>query len=178
MIRPAGPGDSAAIARLYAPYVESSFASFEETAPDAAEIARRMADPPRLPWLVAEDDGAVVGYAYASPHRTRPAYRWSVDTSVYLAPGATGRGLGSALYDVLLPLVRRLGHVSAYAAIALPNDASEALHERHGFEPLGTFRDVGYKLGDWRDVRWYHRRLAAPPADPRPPRAWEGSLEG
>jgi len=178
VIRAAGPDDAAAIARIYAGYVEGSAVSFEEVAPGADEIARRMADPPRLPWLVAEVDGAVVGYAYASHHRVRPAYRWSVDTSAYLAPEAAGRGLGTALYDVLLPLLRDLGHVSAYAAIALPNEASTALHERLGFVELGTFRDVGYKLGAWRDVRWYHRRLVEPPTSPAEPRAWDGILPG
>ncbi len=178
MIRAARPDDSAAIARIYAPYVATSHVSFEEAAPDAAEIARRMAAPPLLPWLVAERDGEVAGYAYASHHRTRPGYRWSVDTSVYLAPEAVGAGLGSALYEVLLPLVRDLGHVNAYAAIALPNDASAALHERLGFVELGTFRDVGYKLGAWRDVRWYHPRLAPLPERPTPPAPWDGSLPG
>ncbi|MFN8157249.1 MAG: N-acetyltransferase family protein [Candidatus Nanopelagicales bacterium] len=176
MIRAAGPHDSAAIARVYAPCVETSYASFEETAPDADEIAQRMAAAPLLPWLVAEDDGEVVGFAYASHHRVRHAYRWSVDTSVYLAAGATGRGTGSALYDVLLPLVRDLGHVSAYAAIALPNDASVALHSRHGFVPVGTFRDVGFKLGGWRDVAWYHLPLRAAPTAPVEPRPWDGTL--
>jgi len=175
-IRAATAEDAAEIAAVYAPHVEASYASFEEVAPAAAEMARRMADPPALPWLVAEREGAVVGFAYAAHHRARPAYRWSCDLSVYLAADATGQGVGTALYARLVPLVRDLGHVSAYAAIALPNDASEALHRAQGFVPLGTFRDVGFKRGEWRDVAWFHLPLVAPPALPGEPRAWDGTL--
>ncbi|HET7901771.1 MAG TPA: GNAT family N-acetyltransferase, partial [Candidatus Nanopelagicales bacterium] len=163
MIRPARPEDCAAMAAVYAPYVEGTWISFEEVAPDAAELARRMAAQPLLPWLLAEEDGAVVGYAYASHHRARPAYRWSVDVSVYLAAAAVGRGLGTGLYGALLPLLRDLGYVSAYAGVAEPNPASTALHARLGFTPVGTFRDVGFKLGGWRDVTWHHLRLDEPP---------------
>jgi phosphinothricin acetyltransferase len=150
-----------------------SYASFEEAAPDAAEILRRMSAQPLLPWLVAVEDGAVVGFAYASHHRARPAYRWSCDVSVYVAPGAGGRGIGTALYAQLLPLVRSLGYVQCFAAIALPNDASVALHRARGFEPLGVYRDVGFKLGAWRDVAWFQLALQEPPADPREPAAWD-----
>ena len=174
-VRPAAFDDAAAIARVYAPHVEASYASFEEVAPDPAQIAHRMADPPRLPWLVAQHAGEVIGFAYAAHHRTRPAYRWSCDLSVYLDAGATGRGIGTALYTRLVPLVRELGQVSAYAAIALPNDASVRLHEAQGFTLLGVFRDVGFKGGAWRDVAWLHLPLVDPPPRPGEPLAWDGA---
>jgi len=173
VIRPATAADAAAIAAVYAPYVRDTAISFEEVPPDAEEVAARMVA--GLPWLVA-DDGGVVGFAFASPHRARSSYRWSVDVSVYVAPGARGRGLGSALYGELLPLVTGLGYVSAYAGITLPNHASVRLHERHGFQPVGIYRAVGFKLGAWHDVGWWGRRLQEPPAAPADPRAWDGRL--
>lgn len=174
MIRAAAPADARAIAGVYAPYVLDTAITFEEVAPEPPEVAARMAA--GLPWLVADDDGGVVAYAYASPHRPRSSYRWSVDVSVYVAPGAQGRGLGTALYDELLPLVAALGYVSAYAGITLPNEASVRLHERHGFQPVGVYRSVGFKLGEWHDVGWWGRRLQEPPAAPAEPRAWDGRL--
>jgi len=171
MIRAAVVGDAEAIAAVYAPYVLESVATFEEVPPTAAHLAERMAS--GLPWLVAAADG-VVGYAYAAQHGQRVGYRWSVDVSVYLAPSARGRGIGTALYDELLPLVARLGYVSAYAGIALPNDASVRLHERTGFVPVGVYRDVGFKHGRWLDVGWWQKRLVDLPADPPEPKPWDG----
>lgn len=175
-LRPATGADAAAIAAVYRPYVEGSTVSFEQVAPDAGEIARRMAAEPRLPWLVAERDGTVVGYCYGSRHRARAAYRWSVECSVYLAPSETGRGTGRALYEALLPTLADLGYVTALAGIALPNDASVRLHERVGFRPLGVFRRVGFKAGAWHDVGWWERALQDPPRDPAEPRRWEPPL--
>jgi phosphinothricin acetyltransferase len=171
-IRPATVADAAACAAVYAPYVESSVSSFEEVAPDEAEMAGRMLDQPRLPWLVATCGGAVVGYAYASRHRARQAYRWSVEVSVYLAESARGRGTGRALYAELLAAVRDLGYVTAYAGITLPNPASVGLHEAMGFAPIGAFRDVGFKHGGWHDVGWWQLPLREPPDDPPEPTAW------
>jgi phosphinothricin acetyltransferase len=173
-IRPASVGDSAAIAAIYETSVHDGYASFEIEAPTAAEIERRMLSAPRLPWLVAETQGAVVGFAYAARHRERAAYRWSADVSVYLAPDATGQRIGSALYAELLPSVTALGYVSAFAGIALPNPASVALHEAMGFLPVGVYYDVGFKLGQWRDVGWWQLRLVNPlPDDPAAPRDWQ-----
>lgn len=177
MIRAAGPADAEAVAAVYEPYVRETAVTFEEVPPTPGETAARMAT--GLPWLVADDDG-VLGFAYAAPHRTRAAYRWSVDVSVYLAPAGRGRGLGAALYGGLLPLLGRLGYASAYAGIALPNEASVRLHERLGFVPVGVYRDVGFKLGRWHDVGWWQRSLRgpgqAPPERPAEPRAWDGTL--
>ena len=171
-VRAATPDDAHAIAAVYAPYVTDGVASFEAAPPSAAEFAQRMDAPPRLPWLVAAADGAVVGFAYASKHRTRAAYRWSVDVSVYLAAQARGRGIGRALYARLLPEVRALGYVSAFAGITLPNPASVGLHEAMGFTPVGVYPDVGFKHGRWRDVGWWRLRLQEPPAQPDEPREW------
>ena len=159
--------DASAIANIYAPSVVGGIASFEEVAPDAAEMARRIrATLERTPWLVAEVDGVVAGYAYADRHRERPGYRWAVNISVYVAGGFTGRGIGRRLYDRLLDLLRRQRFVNAYAGITLPNPASVALHEAIGMRRIGLYERVGYKLGAWHDVAWYGLRLADPAGQP------------
>jgi phosphinothricin acetyltransferase len=168
LIRPATAADAAAIAAIYRPYAEDSRVSFEETAPDAAEMAARMASPLH-PWLAAEDDGKLIGYASSSPYHRRPAYRWSVETSIYLATEAHGRGLGRALLSRLLELLTRQGYVTAIAAIALPNPVSIALHERLGFAPAGTYRGVGFKRDEWTDVSLWQRDLARRAAAPKEP---------
>jgi len=175
-LRPAQPEvDAERIAEIYRPAVEGSYISFEEVVPTADEMAERMNRVlARLPWLVAEDEsGLVVGYAYASPHRERAAYRWSVDISVYVDPGRHGRGIGRALYDELLEQLRGLGFVNVYAGVTLPNPASVALHEAIGMTRVGVYHRVGYKLGGWRDVAWYELRLTEPatnpPAEPAQP---------
>lgn len=175
-VRPAHPADAAAIADVYRPYVLHTPVSFEQDPPGSDEMRRRMLLTPRLPWLVAARDDAVVGYAYASPHRARPAYRWSVEVSVYLAAQERGRGTGRLLYEHLLPELTLLGHVGAYAGITLPNEASVRLHESVGFTPVGVFRDVGYKHGRWHDVGWWQRSLRRSDigaGDPHPPSSWE-----
>jgi L-amino acid N-acyltransferase YncA len=166
--------DAAAVADIYRPSVESSVATFEESAPDAASVAARMrAILARTPWLVALEPGteAVLGYAYAAPHHDRAGYRWSVNISVYVRAGEQGRGIGRALYDRLLDLLRRQGFVNVYAGIALPNPTSEALHVAIGMERIGVYPSVGYKHGRWVDVAWYGLRLRdpdVPPAEPIP----------
>ena len=171
-VRAATAADAPAVAAIYAPVVAATATSFEEQPPTPDEIGRRMLARPRLPWLVADDDGRVAGYAYAAAHRARPAYRWSAESSVYLDPAYQGRGLGRRLYERLITEVRGLGYRSLYAGIALPNPASVGLHEALGFTPVGVFRDVGYKLGAWRDVGWWQYALSQGPAgaqaEPRP----------
>ena len=171
-IRAADIADAPACAAVYAPYVEGSVISFEEVPPDAAAMAGRMLDQPRLPWLVAARGGDVVGYAYASRHRPRRAYRWSVEVSVYLRESEHGRGTGRALYAELLEVVGSLGYVRALAGITLPNAASVRLHEAMGFTPLGVFTGVGYKQGRWHDVGWWQLTLGDPPDSPAEPRPW------
>ena len=162
--------DARAVSQIYAPSVSEAATSFETVAPDAAEIQRRIQDKtPKFPWLVFEADGKVLGYAYGSEHRTRQAYQWSADVSVYIHDRAQHRGVGRALYTVLLDLLRRQGYFNAYAGITQPNPGSVRLHESMGFTPVGVYSRVGFKFGRWHDVLWLHLRLSEeplPPADP------------
>jgi len=162
--------DAAAIAAIYAPYVEDTRISFEEIAPGAAEIAMRMSNP-LYPWLVAEQEGRIVGFANSSAFRARRAYRWSVEVGIYVAPDAKRGGIGRALFEHLLDLLTAQGFVTAIGAIALPNEASVGFHEALGFVHTGMYRQVGFKLGEWADVGLWQRDLAPrldSPAEPRP----------
>jgi L-amino acid N-acyltransferase YncA len=159
--------DAAPCAAIYRRSVEASFASFEEVPPAEGEMADRIREILVLtPWLVAEDGGEVVGYAYAGRHKERAGYRWSVDISAYVRHDRQGRGIGAALYGRLIPMLAAQGFANAYAGITQPNPASVGLHRSIGMELVGTYSDVGYKLGAWRDVAWYHPRLQEPPGDP------------
>lgn len=153
--------DASAIAAIYQPYVLESTISFEEVAVDAAGMAARIAEVQAagLPWLVAQRDGVVLGYAYASKWRARHAYRFAVETSIYLAPAATGHGVGTALYQALLARLGASGYHLAIGGIALPNAASIALHQKLGFEKVAHFREVGFKGGQWRDVTYWQLTL-------------------
>jgi L-amino acid N-acyltransferase YncA len=163
-IRDATAGDAAGCAAVYAPYVRDTTVSFEAEPPDEVEMARRIAASQRHhAWLVAERRGAVVGYAYAGPFRTREAYRHTCEVSVYVAGDARGTGTGRALYERLLARMATAGMRLAVAAATLPNEASEALHGSLGFEVVGTFREVGFKHGRWCDVRWFQRTLEIGP---------------
>lgn len=171
-MRLATPADASAIAAIYAPYCESSVISFEDVAPSADDMARRIAavSSGGRPWLVLDVDGALLGYAYASPHHERTAYRWSVSSAVYVSRAHHKRGVGSALYTTLFELLRHLGYYQVSAGITLPNPASVALHEAFGFKLVGVYRDIGYKMGAWHDVAWYQTALqstAGTPVDPR-----------
>jgi phosphinothricin acetyltransferase len=173
LVRPATADDAEAISDIYAPIVRETTISFEAEPPAAAEIDRRMtAGPVRLPWLVAETGREVAGYAYAAPFRSRRAYRWSVETSVCIAAAARRCGAGRALYRGLLTELQALGYVSAFAGIALPNDASVRLHEAAGFTRVGIFPAAGYKHGRWVDVGWWGIELRQARADPDPPLPW------
>lgn len=167
IIRPALPSDAKAMLDIYAPVVERTAISFELTAPTLSEFVERMRKiSAGWVWLVAERDGQVIGYAYGSPHRERAAYRWSTEVTAYVAPAAQRQGIGRQLYGALLPQLADRGLCNAYAGIALPNDASIALHQRVGFRAIGTFPAVGRKFGRWHDVAWFHSALRAePPAD-------------
>jgi len=169
-IRDADPArDAAACAAIYAPLVEASVVSFEERAPSPAELAARIAAIQAThPWLVAEDDGRVVGYAYGCPHRSRAAYRWAADVSVYVAAEHRGKGFGRALYEALLGRLRDQRFQVACAGITLPNEASVALHEGLGFAAVGVYRRIGWKAGAWSDVGWWQLELA-PAGDRAPP---------
>ncbi len=174
-IRHADPElDAAACAEIYEPYVRDTAISFEQQVPDAAELARRIEQiSSRYPWLVAEDDGTVTGYAYASRHRERAVYRWAADVAVYVARRQQRRGIGRALYEKLFELLIAQGVRTVCAGITLPNQASVALHEAVGFQAVGVYRRIGWKNGRWHDVGWWQRELVppgdAPPPEPGPP---------
>ena len=169
-IREAEARDAAMIAAVYAPYVRDTVISFETEPPTAEDMSRRLAAiGARYPWLVAEQGGQVLGYAYAGEHRSRAAYRWDVDVAVYLAAAAHRRGIGLRLYGALFEVLRRLGHINAYAGIALPNAASVSLHQALGFAPVGVYCKVGYKHGAWHDVGWWALALQPPPSTPAEP---------
>lgn len=172
-IRPATIADAEAIAAIYAPYVVSSAVSFEDRAPSAADIAERMQERAGLyPWLVgvSTDEDTVLGYAYAARFRERPAYRFAVETSIYIGGELQRNGIGRMLYGALLDTLESQGFTQAIASIALPNDASIKLHEAMGFFRAGIYREIGYKHGQWRDVGIWQRELATaenPPPEPK-----------
>ena len=171
MIRLATEADAAGIAAIYAPIVASSPISFETDPPSAADIAKRVRDTMvKYPWLIEELDGEVAGYAYATSHRVRAAYQWCVETSVYVDGRYRRRGIGQRLYGVLFDLLRLQGYVNAYAGITLPNPASVSLHEAVGFTPIGVYRKIGYKVGQWHDVGWWERPLGEYSPDPSAPK--------
>lgn len=167
-IRLATTGHGAAIADIYRPAVTDSATSFELDPPDGAAMAGRVARIlERTPWLVCENGNRVLGYAYAGPHRDRPAYQWSVEVSAYVARDAQRMGVGRALYTSLFAALVVLGYRRAYAGVTLPNPASVALHIAVGFTPVGVFHSIGCKQGAWHDVGWFERALGPP--DPSPP---------
>ena len=168
-IRSAEVRDAAPIAAIYAPYVPETAVSFETEPPTTQVMAERIGDTLRThPWLVATRGDDIMGYAYAGKHRTRAAYRWSADVTVYVDRSMRRNGVGRALYRVLLETLRRQGFRSAFAEIVMPNPGSRRLHEATGFEQIGLYKDVGFKLGCWRDIEYWRLSLAdgaAPPSE-------------
>ncbi len=178
-IRSADPQrDAAACAAIYAPYVRETVISFETEPPTTQEFVARIGRTvERHPWLVGEEDGAVVAFAYAGPHRERAAYRWATDVSVYVDSRFHRRGIGRRLYLALFELLERQGFRIACAGVTLPNAASVGLHESLGFTPVGIYRRIGWKAGAWWDVGWWQRELGngtspgrsgEPPPEPEP----------
>jgi phosphinothricin acetyltransferase len=169
-VRDASERDAAACAAIYAPYVTDTAISFETDPPSAAEMADRIASAACThAWLVLEDDGRVAGYAYGGPFAPRRAYRWACEVSVYLEMGRRRTGGGRMLYEALLTRLTERGFRMAIAGMTLPNDASAGLHRAMGFEPVGTYRRIGFKHGAWHDVAWTQCVLASgdgPPAEP------------
>lgn len=161
-LRTVAADDATVIAAIYNHYVRETVVTFEEDEVAPADIAARMASVEQagLPWIVAADAGRVLGYACAGPWRPRSAYRFTTETTVYLAPDATGRGIGSALYAELLARLEARGLHAAIGGIALPNAASVALHEKFGFRQAGILPEVGYKFGRWIDVGYWQRPLS------------------
>ena len=174
IIRLATLDDAEAIRDIYAPFCEATPISFETQAPSVDEMRRRIAKTlESLPWLVQEHQGEIVGYAYASPHRERAAYRWSVDVSAYVRDGHRRTGIGRALYTSLFELLRLQGFHNALAGITLPNPGSVGLHESMGFQSVGIYRRIGFKCGEWHDVVWYQLSLREQTDYPQDPLKFE-----
>ncbi|MCW8195500.1 N-acetyltransferase [Proteobacteria bacterium 005FR1] len=160
-LRPVKAADAEAMVAIYNHFIETTVITFEEQVITTGEMQRRIADVQKagLPWLVVEDDSALAGYAYAAPWRTRSAYRFSVETTIYLHPAFANRGIGTLIYNQLLTDLKACGMHLAIGGITLPNPASVSLHERCGFEKVAHFKEVGYKLGEWLDVGYWQRKL-------------------
>ena len=171
VLRPACLEDAAAILEIYAPYVRDTVISFEYEPPTLTAFTARMARiMETYPYLVAEREGRIVGYAYASRHMERQAYDWDVEMSVYLDSQIRGQGIGRALYSALFGLLRELGYYNAYAIVALSGQGSLAFHQRMGFAEAGIHHRSGYKFGAWHDVAWLEKPLQESGAPVDPPR--------
>jgi phosphinothricin acetyltransferase len=169
-IRLATPDDAEQVRAIYAPFCSTPI-SFELEPPSVEVMRGRLLKVlEQYPWLLCEDGREVLGYAYATQHRERAAYRWSVDTAVYVRQGRHRRGVGRALYTSLLSILPLQGYVNAYAGVTLPNPASVGLHEALGFQPVGVYRRVGFKCGTWHDVGWFQRLLQTREGEPPAPR--------
>jgi L-amino acid N-acyltransferase YncA len=170
-VRDAGPGDAAACAAIYAPYVRDTAITFELEPPGAEQMAGRIAaSSARHAWVVLEDAGEVVGYAYGTQFQSRPAYRFSCEVSVYVETGRRRTGAGRALYEALFERLRARGFRNAVAGMTMPNEASERLHLGMGFRPVGAYANIGYKLGRWHHVAYFQLELADPGTPPPEPR--------
>jgi L-amino acid N-acyltransferase YncA len=169
-IRLAHSKDASMLHAIYAPFVINTPISFELVPPTEQEMRQRIEQTLQThPWLVCEEQGEILGYAYANQHRTRQAYQWSVDVSAYVHERWRGKGIGKALYTSLFALLRLQGFYNVYAGIALPNAASVALHEAMGMRQVGVYSQVGYKLGVWHDVGWWQQSLQPHCLEPVPP---------
>jgi L-amino acid N-acyltransferase YncA len=170
-VRDASARDAEACAAIYAHYVTDTAITFESTPPLPAEMAERIAIAAQThAWVVLENEGRVVGYAYGGPFKSRAAYRWSCEVSVYLERGRRRTGGGRALYEALFARLAERGFRTAVAGMTLPNDASVGLHRAMGFEPVGTYRRIGWKHNAWHDVAWTQRTITTgqdPPAEPQ-----------
>jgi L-amino acid N-acyltransferase YncA len=170
-VRDASEADAAACAAIYAPYVTKTAITFETDPPDPGEMAGRIAESSRShAWMVLCEGDRVVGFAYGRPFGTRAAYRWSCEVSVYLELGRRRTGGGRLLYEALFSRLAARGYQTAVAGMTLPNDASVGLHRAMGFEPVGIYRRIGWKLGSWHDVAFAQLQLGAEPDNPAEPR--------
>lgn len=161
VIRAATAADAEAIARIYNHYIRETIVTFEEEPVSPSDMAGRIAEvlAAPLPWLVAEQQGSIVGYARATKWKGRSAYRFSVETTIYLAPHCVGAGVGTNLYRLLLEQLKDLGIHVVIGGVALPNAASVALHEKLGFRKVAHFSEVGFKLNKWIDVAYWQLSL-------------------
>lgn len=159
-IRLATEADSTSVLEIYAPFVKDTVISFEYEVPTVSEFSKRMDNiQKKYPWLICEVNDNIVGYAYASQFNGRAAYDWSVDFSIYIKPEYHKKKIGKALYTALSQLLRLQGYCNAYAGVTLPNIKSESLHESFGFKPVGVYHNVGFKFGNWYDVKWFELEI-------------------
>ena len=159
-IRFAKPSDARSLLDIYAPYVENTAITFEYEVPTIEDFATRIEKTlEKYPYLVAEEDGVVVGYAYASTYYARAAYDWAVELSVYVSQDARGQGVGTRLYDALEGLLKQMGYIHFLACISLPNEASLALHRKRGYQQVAHFPKIGYKFNRWHDIVWLQKSL-------------------
>lgn len=155
-IRLARAEDAQEILRIYRPNIEDSAASFETVVPSISEMAGRIENClSEYCWLVWEEGGQIGGYAYASKHHLRAAYRWAVDVSIYIDERWQRKGIGKALYSALFSILRLQGYFNAYACICLPNLGSVGIHEYFGFQKIAHYNKIGYKFGKWWDIGWW-----------------------
>lgn len=176
-IRLAKTTDAESIAKIYSEYVLNTAFTFDVVPPDIKELEDRIEKVSKdYPFLVCECGGKIVGYAYASQHRARESYQWSVDVSVYIDVPWHRKGIGKMLYVHLFEILRKQGYFNAYAGITLPNLPSVALHESLGFSLVGVYKNVGYKFSSWQDVGWWQCTLQKHSDNPQKPKAFEESL--
>lgn len=172
-IRLATPADAAGMLDIYKHYVENTSYTFEYEVPSKQEFeARILAVTPAFPWLVCELDGQIVGYAYAHKHRDRTAYQWSPESTIYIDHNYHGKGLARVLYETLFEILKLQGFFNVYAGVLSTNENSTAFHKALGFEEIGLFRNIGYKLGEWHSNMWYQLHLAEHHAEPSVPAAF------
>lgn len=176
LIRPAELADAPAIAAIYGYYVRETCITFICQEPTAAHYVAQIREG-KYPFLVAEEEGQVAGFAYAAAFRPHDAYRWDVELTIYLQPGREGHGTGSMLMSALLEELTRLGYLTVYSCVTVPNERSVALHKRFGFAELGVFTDTGYKHGQWHGVLWLSKVLGELANPPREPRAFRESQD-
>jgi len=170
MIRLATIQDAEQICEIYSPYIQTTSISFETIVPSKEEMERRIENVSvNNPWIVFEEGKYILGYAYASKHRERAAYKWSVDSSVYLRQDYRGKGIGKVLYTALLSILKLQGYYNIYAGICLPNEASVGIHEYFGFKKIAHYNNVGYKFGQWHDVGWWELPLKQHLPEPEEP---------
>ncbi|MFW5949982.1 MAG: N-acetyltransferase family protein [archaeon] len=169
-IRLATTDDAPSCREIYAPYVRETAVTFEQSVPSPGEFRERMEQLlDSYPWLVSEHENDICGYAYASPHRDRGAYQWSVESSVYVSESFHRSGIATALYNALFAVLREQGYVNVYAGTTLPNPPSVNFHQSIGFESVARYPNAGYKSGEWHDVQWWHYPVQSPPDEPAPP---------
>lgn len=170
MIRVVKKDDAAAMLEIYSPFILNSGITQEITVPSIEEFQKRISETLELrPWIVCEINGDVAGYAYAGKYRDRKGYQWCTEPSVYISEKYLRNNIAHSLYTALFEILEILGYINAYAVITLPNDRSISFHEKFGFEYLTTYKNVGYKLGQWHDVGWWSYTIKAHNDNPSEP---------